>query len=676
MIRLSLRSLLVLVWVLSIGAIHAARPQPTGGVGAMPPTYPATTISVTTHVDDFTLNNTCSLREAVYAAVHDQATDACVAGSATDVIALPAATYVLTRTGMGEDGGLTGDLDITGTLHISGVTSATTIIDGNGTDRILDIFSGAVTLDHLTLRNGSALTSGGAIRLRSGFLAANQTTFNRNSVLKALGEGLTFGGAITNETGTVTLRSSLFTYNLAQSIYFESIGFGGAVFTGQQAQTAIIDSVFEDTIYQYKGDTIANWGRLSISGSLFTRNNAPVRNRGLLLIESTRFLTNTDSAIENDGRMSIYASEIAFNRTPDNQFYCQAGGGIVNNGEAFIDKTSIHHNVMEYGGGIASFGVTYIRDSAIVGNRSTNTPYRGRDICFGLGGGIYSQNDRLSIENSTIAHNLADYGGGGINSSSLAVTITNTTIVSNYASLYHAAGNPNPSPANSGGINAGSPITITNTLITNNRSRLAPNGSDCQGTLVSANSLIQVPLASCVITGTQAGMLVGVEPLLGPLADHGGATLTYDLLPGSPAIDAGSASGCPDHDQRGVFRPQDGDALGGARCDIGAYEYVNPATAVTATPTTIPSATMIPSATTTPNSTATATTTSTASATPLASATATATTTSTATTISTATPSGTATATATVGATPTATGTVIATPTTRLHAVYLPYLRR
>jgi hypothetical protein len=39
------------------------------------------------------------------------------------------------------------------------------------------------------------------------------------------------------------------------------------------------------------------------------------------------------------------------------------------------------------------------------------------------------------------------------------------------------------------------------------------------------------------------------------------------LLPGSPAIDAGSAGGAPATDQRGVTRPQ------GPGVDIGAFEY-------------------------------------------------------------------------------------------------------
>lgn len=114
------------------------------------------------------------MREAVYAAVHDTPTDA------ADTIAIPAGTYVLTRTGEFEDGGLRGDLDITGTLTLTGATSATTIIDGNGADRILDIFAGDVTLEHLTLRNGRAAGNGGGVRLHAGELTVRESALIGN----------------------------------------------------------------------------------------------------------------------------------------------------------------------------------------------------------------------------------------------------------------------------------------------------------------------------------------------------------------------------------------------------------------------------------------------------------------------------------------------------------------
>jgi hypothetical protein len=70
---------------------------------------------------------------------------------------------------------------------------------------------------------------------------------------------------------------------------------------------------------------------------------------------------------------------------------------------------------------------------------------------------------------------------------------------------------------------------------------------------------------TCGLTGP--GDLRNTDPKLGPLADNGGLTQTQALLPGSPAIDAGSTD-CPPPatDQRGVSRPQ------GPACDIGAFE--------------------------------------------------------------------------------------------------------
>ncbi|MEL7447880.1 MAG: choice-of-anchor Q domain-containing protein [Pseudomonadota bacterium] len=68
------------------------------------------------------------------------------------------------------------------------------------------------------------------------------------------------------------------------------------------------------------------------------------------------------------------------------------------------------------------------------------------------------------------------------------------------------------------------------------------------------------------VPGDQVGTAQApIDPLLGPLQNNGGSTATHELLPGSPAIDAGSAT-CEATDQRGVARPD------GPVCDIGAFE--------------------------------------------------------------------------------------------------------
>ena len=70
-------------------------------------------------------------------------------------------------------------------------------------------------------------------------------------------------------------------------------------------------------------------------------------------------------------------------------------------------------------------------------------------------------------------------------------------------------------------------------------------------------------------SGTCGTPTISADPKLGALADNGGPTWTFGLLPGSPAIDAGEDATCETVDQRGITRPQ------GPHCDIGAFEYVD-----------------------------------------------------------------------------------------------------
>jgi hypothetical protein len=71
---------------------------------------------------------------------------------------------------------------------------------------------------------------------------------------------------------------------------------------------------------------------------------------------------------------------------------------------------------------------------------------------------------------------------------------------------------------------------------------------------------------------TNLNNITNVDPLLAPLADNGGPTMTHALGVGSPAIDQGNATG---PDQRGLPRvdnPNVANAAGGNGSDIGAFE--------------------------------------------------------------------------------------------------------
>ncbi len=68
------------------------------------------------------------------------------------------------------------------------------------------------------------------------------------------------------------------------------------------------------------------------------------------------------------------------------------------------------------------------------------------------------------------------------------------------------------------------------------------------------------------LCGTSGTWAHTTRPVIGPLANNGGATLVHMLKLGSPAIDGVVGSDAPSTDQRGLPRPQ------GAGFDIGAVK--------------------------------------------------------------------------------------------------------
>ncbi len=133
-----------------------------------------------------------------------------------DTILLGTGVYTLSLFGLGENGALLGDLDITDDLTIIGAGSGKTIIDADFLDRIFHIFTGVnVSIRGVTLINGNVtrIEDGGAI-LNYGNLALEDVEI-RNSLANR-------GGALFNN-GVVTITSSLFTQNIA-------ITDGGAIF--------------------------------------------------------------------------------------------------------------------------------------------------------------------------------------------------------------------------------------------------------------------------------------------------------------------------------------------------------------------------------------------------------------------------------------------------------------
>jgi hypothetical protein len=122
-------------------------------------------------------------------------------------------------------------------------------------------------------------------------------------------------------------------------------------------------------------------------------------------------------------------------------------------------------------------------------------------------------------------------------------------------------------------------LTATNSIIATNifHSDKGFHGyDDCAAD--AANGDLEYSLFTtldhCNVGGPVHPTLSTGDPLLGPLQDNGGETLTQALTDGSPALDAADPAGCTDetgaaltYDQRGAHRND-------ARCDMGAYEKV------------------------------------------------------------------------------------------------------
>ncbi len=222
------------------------------------------------------------------------------------------------------------------------------------------------------------------------------------------------------------------------------------------------------------------------------------------------------------------------------------GGAIYSHGTLAIINSTISDNTAANGAGIDNhIGNITIAGSTISDNRAA-----------GFGGGILNNaGDSLTnIVNSTISGNSAGTTGGGIHNEWGGGTLTNVTVAYNVAGV--AGGGiyqKTSQPAYHG-------ATLKNTILAHN------TAGDCAGALNNIKDE-----GGNVCTGSSCGLPVG-DPLLGPLQDNGGLTFTHALLRGSAAIDAGNNSVCPDTDQRGVARPQDGDGDTVAVCDIGAFE--------------------------------------------------------------------------------------------------------
>ena len=430
--------------------------------------------------------------------------------SGSHTITVPAGSYTLTIPGIDEDLGKTGDLDITEDLTIIG-TGAPSI--NGGIERSFHIHSEAtVTFDHIWLTDGSAIFGGGLIN--EGVTTLNSFTCNYNSVaIPPGGMGDAMGGCIFN-TGELTIHGGEFLANTA--------GYGGAIYNYENALMTIEDSNFIGNEADFHGGAIWNGlnADLSIGVSEFSLNESGLHGGG----------------IWNHGNLEGFDLYFEDNQAAGN------GGGVFAWTDSFtiFTNTWFTLNTADLGGGLYNDnGMVHFYESGLTANTATG----------GAGGGIYNLGPAppagLLLKNVTVSNNTATGGLGGAG-------IYNN---SNFDLRFITVSGNNPEGIR---IDGGAEIKIRSSALANNP------GGNCAGIPPDSLDYNIENDGSCAFSGPHD--LPATEPLLEPLAAHGGMAPSHALGVGSPAIDTGVPDLCIPYDQNGTTRPQ------GAWCDRGAHE--------------------------------------------------------------------------------------------------------
>jgi CSLREA domain-containing protein len=319
-------------------------------LGVMIPQNPAaatfTTFKVNTEADAIDANpgngtcataaGNCTLRAAVQEAN-------ALAGEDWQTIDLPAGTYTLTIAGSGD--AESGDLDILDNLKIHGAGSQSTIIEGNGASRVLEIgqhggtgLTSAVYVDGLTIRNSG----------ETGFAG--------------------FGGGVLVQEGSSLDLYQVLVYDNKANMYGAGISNAGEL------------QLHESTV---RDNEISSWS----TGGGVTATGGGIFNFPTGSVEISRSTISGNRAVRGGGINNAGGDVLISNSTISGNSVYGAGGGIRN-----VDSG-------------ASYGQLDIRSSTITNNeanRSGSTEPEPRG-----GGGIYNSSGagQVSITNTILAGN-------------------------------------------------------------------------------------------------------------------------------------------------------------------------------------------------------------------------------------------------------------------------------
>jgi len=319
----------------SVGDAVAAGPLTDGVCSTTPKPYPPVP--------------TCTLRAALIKANHWPGGDATITFDPTQY----GNPILLTITPTGDDDELSGDLNISHTLHLIGNGRGQTIIDAQAlSDRIFWIEPGAtVDISGVTLQHGAVSTNGG-------------------------------GGVYVDHNAALTLSQSAVLSNTDQSIN----GGGG----------------------------LASQGTLTVTHSLVQGNSTSKDGGGLYLDNGSAFI-NATTIINNHATGTISGGGGLINVTPAITLTQSTisgntahwGGGVENEyGQmTIINSTLSGNSALQDGGGLLVVGLSSSTtlDSVTISDNTADSGQTGA----GKGGGVAVEtgNDPLTMQNSLLADN-------------------------------------------------------------------------------------------------------------------------------------------------------------------------------------------------------------------------------------------------------------------------------
>ena len=423
-------------------------------------------------------------------------------------------------------------------IHESTITSNSAALDGGGIRARSD-----VQIDGSALEENEAGRWGGAawIEVVGGPLTITTSTLSGNSATNE-------GGAlwVSGVDATATIAHSTIADNRTSDVF----GFGGGI-TIRNVTLLVENSMVSGNSAATGGGFYADDSALSIIDSSIESNSAD------------GYTSAGGGIYQTLGTLTIFRSTISENSA-------KTGGGIYASGQLTLTRTTIRDNVADLdGGGILAAGEANI-DSSLLHN---NTASRN-------GGAIAVETGDVTIVNSTLSGNSAGALGGGVWAAE-PVDIRHSTLFENQAGV-----------AGGGIFLISGSLPLNHTIVARN---VAPAGPDLTGLLgTSFSPRLQLDRFQCGQWSSGSagshpdsnGNTIGgnIDPLLGPLADNGGITLTHALLAGSPATDAGDPNFNPadpdsdpmtndavPYDQRGTpfGRVFDNNGNSVARIDIG-----------------------------------------------------------------------------------------------------------